>query len=77
MIKSTSILNLKAGSYVFIEDDKNNDKIFLIENGEIELYGLRMYRNLLKDGDIFGYISSFSNKPRFTTAFCKTAKTKI
>ena len=72
MIKDTTIQYFKTGSYIFIEDDKNNDKIYLIENGEIELYGLKMYKNLLKTGDIFGYISSFSNKPRFTTAFCKS-----
>ena len=72
MIKGTSVQKYKAGSYIFIEDDKNNDKIYLIENGVVELYGLRVYRNVLKKGDIFGYISSFSNKPRFTTAFCKT-----
>jgi len=72
MIKGTSVQKYKAGSYIFIEDDKNNDKIYLIENGVVELYGLRVYRNVLKKGDIFGYISSFSNKPRFTTAFYKT-----
>ena len=65
MIKGTTVQYYKAGSYIFIEDDKNNDTIYLIENGEVELYGLKMYRNILKNGDIFGYISSFSNKSLF------------
>lgn len=62
----------KKGSYVFIEGDENSDSVFLVRQGRVShVCASAILSRALKDaceGDFFGFISSFSGRPRLSSA---------
>ena len=66
----------KKGSYIFIEGDEDVDSVYILEDGIVEQKKLNLdvkyYKNNMKKGDIFGFISSLCNRPRLESAFAKT-----
>ncbi|MCP4133379.1 MAG: cyclic nucleotide-binding domain-containing protein [bacterium] len=66
----------KAGAYIFLEGDEDNQSVFIVEKGSVELsYSnekFKKHKNIAGPGDIFGFISSLANRPRMVTAFAKT-----
>lgn len=62
----------QSGAYIYIEDDAKADLIYLVESGEIELKTgegeTEVYQRVARQGDIFGFISAFAERPRMETA---------
>jgi CRP-like cAMP-binding protein len=66
----------KEGAYIYIEGDEDVDEIYIVESGIIELKSsyeeIKRYRNLIKEGEIFGFISSLCKRPRMQSAVAKS-----
>ncbi|PKL41097.1 MAG: hypothetical protein CVV44_00215 [Spirochaetae bacterium HGW-Spirochaetae-1] len=62
----------KKGSYIYVEGDEDVESVFILEKGEIQLTQINQnipnYKNILSEGDIFGFISALSNHPRTESA---------
>ena len=62
----------KKDSYVFIENDENSSCVYLVKEGRIShICSSPELSSALKDaceGDFFGFISSFSGRPRLSSA---------
>jgi len=62
----------KKGSYVFLENDENSEFVYLVKEGRVShLCSSSILSSALKDacdGDFFGFISSFSERPRLSSA---------
>ncbi len=62
----------KEGSYLYIEGDEDSQNIFIVQKGVIQLTSsnknIDKYKKIVKPGDIFGFISSLSNRPRVESA---------
>lgn len=70
----------KAGALVYIETDEDSDKVFILEDGEVELGGnprIKRFRHTLKPGDIFGFTSCLCRRPRMETARAITDSTIV
>jgi CRP-like cAMP-binding protein len=71
----------KAGSYIYIEGDEDIDEVYIVETGLIEFKStnerVRTHGNNAGPGDVFGFISSLSRRPRMETAFAKINSTVI
>jgi len=67
-----------AGKVIFNEDDKGNrfllqkDKMYLLLNGEIELWVGDRQVGAVHEGEIFGELASITHSPRSATATAKT-----
>lgn len=65
----------KAGSYIYIEGDEDVDDVYIVEKGLIEFKSsndrVRTHGNSAGPGDVFGFISALSRRPRMETAFAK------
>lgn len=68
--------DFSKGAYIYIEGDEDIDDIFIVENGTIQLtnYNRNVPRikNTVKQGEVFGVISSLSNRPRMECAVAAT-----
>jgi len=73
MIKKS---NFNKGAYIYIEGDEDVDDIFIVENGGIQLtnYNSNVPRikSTINQGEVFGVISSLSNRPRIESAIAAT-----
>ena len=62
----------KTGSYIYIEGDEDVDGVYIIESGAVELSvsgkKISIPRKTADAGDIIGFISALSSKPRLHTA---------
>ena len=71
----------RAGSYVYIEGDEDVDEVFIVEKGLVEFKSsnerVRTHGNSAGPGDVFGFISSLSRRPRMETAFAKVNSSVI
>ncbi len=71
----------RAGSYVYIEGDEDVDEVYIVENGLVEFKSsnerVRTHGNNAGPGDVFGFISSLSRRPRMETAFAKVNSSVI
>ena len=69
----------KKGSYLYIEGDEDVGEIYIIQDGEIILEFINKnvirYRQSAGPGDILGFISSLSDRPRMESAILKTDST--
>lgn len=74
-MKEQNKFNYKAGSYIYIEGDEAVDEVFIVEKGLVEFKRsngqLRTQDKTAGPGDVFGFISSLSKRPRMETAFAK------
>ncbi len=65
----------KAGSYIYIEGDEDVDEVYIVEKGLVEFKStnqrVRTHGENAAPGDVFGFISSLSQRPRMETAFAK------
>lgn len=65
----------RAGAYVYIEGDEDVDAVYIVEKGLIEFKStnerVSTHGNTASPGDVFGFISSLSRRPRMETAFAK------
>ncbi len=65
----------KANSYLYVQDDEEST-IFIVKSGEVSFscYNEEFKRNRknAKPGDIFGFISALSNRPRTESAIAVT-----
>ncbi len=63
----------KKGSYLYIEGDEDSDEVFLIESGKIEYDSdnkrLLRFRTEAGPGDIVGFVTALSNRPRMESAY--------
>jgi CRP-like cAMP-binding protein len=71
----------KAGSYVYIEGDEDVEEVYIVEKGLVEFKStnerVRSHGNSAGPGDVFGFISSLSRRPRMETAFAKVNSSVI
>jgi CRP-like cAMP-binding protein len=71
----------KAGSYIYIEGDEDVDEVYIVEKGLVEFKStnqrVRTHGENAAPGDVFGFISSLSQRPRMETAFAKVNSTVI
>ncbi|MCP4135931.1 MAG: cyclic nucleotide-binding domain-containing protein [bacterium] len=62
----------KKGSYLYVEGDEDGNEVFIIQKGEVtlEVTGnkIQRYRSVAKKGDIVGFISALSDRPRTESA---------
>jgi CRP-like cAMP-binding protein len=62
----------KRGAYIYIEGDEEIDEIFIVEKGHVELKavneGIKRYKSVVTDGEVFGLISSLCKRPRMESA---------
>jgi CRP-like cAMP-binding protein len=68
----------QKGAFIYIESDEETDEVFIVETGEVELTGdpgMPRFRPVLKPGDIFGFTSCLSRRPRMESAVARTACT--
>ncbi len=74
-MKDQSRRLFKAGSYIYIEGDEDVDDVYIVEKGLIEFKSsndrVRTHGNSAGPGDVFGFISALSRRPRMETAFAK------
>ena len=74
-MKDQSKRLFKAGSYIYIEGDEDVDDVFIVEKGMVEFKSsndrVRTHGNNAGPGDVFGFISALSRRPRMETAFAK------
>jgi CRP-like cAMP-binding protein len=65
----------KAGSYIYIEGDEDVDEVYIVEKGQVEFKSsnerMRSHGSSAGPGDVFGFVSSLSRRPRMETAFAK------
>jgi CRP-like cAMP-binding protein len=65
----------RKGALIYIESDEESDQVFVIESGEVDLAGspgVPQFRSTLGPGDIFGFTSCLSRRPRMETAVART-----
>jgi CRP-like cAMP-binding protein len=65
----------RKGALIYIESDEECDDVFIIEAGEVELAGtpgIPRFRSALGPGDIFGFTSCLSRRPRMETAMARS-----
>ena len=71
----------KAGAYIYIEGDEDVDEVYIVEKGLIEFKStnqrVRTHGENASPGDVFGFISSLSQRPRMETAFAKVNSSVI
>ncbi len=71
----------KAGSYIYIEGDEDVDEVYIVEKGLVEFKSInqrvRTHGENAAPGDVFGFISSLSQRPRMETAFAKVNSSVI
>jgi len=71
----------KAGSYIYIEGDEDVDEVYIVEKGLVEFKStnqrVRTHGENAAPGDVFGFISSLSQRPRMETAFAKVNSSVI
>jgi len=62
----------KAGSYIYIEGDEDIGEVFIVKSGQVNFTfqnkKIKRARNGASPGDIFGFISSLTNRPRLESA---------
>jgi CRP/FNR family transcriptional regulator len=80
-MKDSNRTLFRAGSYVYIEGDEDVDEVFIVENGLVEFKSsnerVRTHGNNAGPGDVFGFISSLSRRPRMETAFARVNSSVI
>ena len=58
----------KKGAYVYVEGDEDVDEVYIIEKGTVELVSenkqIKRYKNVVTDGEIFGFITALIRRPR-------------
>ncbi len=63
----------KKGSYLYIEGDEDADEVFLVESGKIQFDSdnkrLLRFSTEAGPGDIVGFITALSNRPRMESAY--------
>lgn len=74
-MKEQSRNAFKAGAYIYIEGDEDVDAVYIVEKGLVEFKStnerVSTHGNTAAPGDVFGFISSLSRRPRMETAFAK------
>jgi CRP-like cAMP-binding protein len=80
-MKEQSRTVFKAGTYVYIEGDEDVDEVYIVEKGLVEFKStnerISTHGNTASPGDVFGFISSLSRRPRMETAFAKVPSTVL
>jgi CRP-like cAMP-binding protein len=75
-VEKTKETFFKEGAYIFVEGDEDVDEIYIVESGAIELKSsyekIKRYRTLIREGGIFGLISSLCKRPRMQSAVAKS-----
>lgn len=66
----------KAGAYIYVEGDEDSEDIFILEKGAVDLKSasdkIKRYKDTVKTGEVFGFTSSLSKRPRMESAFART-----
>ncbi|MBN2159471.1 MAG: cyclic nucleotide-binding domain-containing protein [Spirochaetes bacterium] len=74
-MKEQKRMMYKAGSYIYIEGDEDVDEVYIVEKGQVEFKStnerMRSHGSSAGSGDVFGFVSSLSRRPRMETAFAK------
>lgn len=78
-MEGKELRNYKAGAYVYLEDDDDVRTVFLVEDGEVVVSRVQktipQYQPRRTKGEIFGFISALSNRPRMENALvCADAR---
>ncbi len=70
------IYSFKKGSYLYIESDEEVEDVFIVESGKIRFTNnndnIKISHRDAGPGDIFGFVSSLSGRPRMETAVTVT-----
>lgn len=66
----------KKDAYVYIEGDEDSNEIYLIEKGAVELTNendkIKHFKSIIKEGEIFGFTSALSKRPRMDSAIARS-----
>ncbi len=65
----------RKGAVLYIESEEDSEEVFVVESGEVELKGnpgMPVFRPVMGPGDIFGFTSSLSRRPRMESAVART-----
>jgi CRP-like cAMP-binding protein len=65
----------RRGALLYIESEEDSDEVFVLKTGEVELKGspgMPVFRGTMGPGDIFGFTSALSRRPRMETAVART-----
>jgi CRP-like cAMP-binding protein len=65
----------RKGAVLYIESEEDSDEVFVVETGEVELKGnpgMPVFRPVMGPGDIFGFTTSLSRRPRMESAVART-----
>jgi CRP-like cAMP-binding protein len=64
----------RRGAYIYIEGDEDVEEIYIVEKGEIELKSdssIKRYKDIIRSGEVFGFISSMCKRPRMESAIAR------
>ncbi len=66
----------KKGAYIYVEGDETVDEIYIVERGIVQLKPsndrIKRYKEFVRDGEVFGFISSLCQRPRMESTIAKT-----
>ncbi len=66
----------RKNAYIYIEGDEDIDNIYIIEKGRVGFTGsniqIKRYKSEAKEGNIIGFVSALSGRPRIETAYALT-----
>ena len=62
----------QAGEIIFAEGDTDNDYLFVLESGQVEIANRKRFLELIEPGGFFGEMALVNDKPRSATATAKT-----
>jgi CRP-like cAMP-binding protein len=66
-----------AGEIIFAEGDTDNDCMYVVAQGQVEIENSRKFLELIEPGGFFGEMALVNDKPRSATARAKTDCTVI
>ncbi len=64
--------SFQAGEIIFAEGDADNDRFYVMEQGEVEIANHKKFLETIQPGGFFGEMGLVNNKPRSATATAKT-----
>lgn len=61
-----------AGEIIFAQGDTDNDCMYVVEQGQVEIANHKKFLELIDAGGFFGEMALVNNKPRSASATAKT-----
>jgi CRP-like cAMP-binding protein len=76
-MEEKTLRHFNPDTYIYLEGDEDSDRVYIIEEGRVELHSsegrIPKRKPVLGQGDVFGFVASLSRRPRIETARALTA----